>query len=426
MSEELGIKEAIKNLIQRYFALKSEEKFIHGKTKIPLNVPSYGWKEVCESLDSLLDAKVTMGEKVKVFENIFAKYIGTKHAIMVNSGSSANLLALSALSNPLVKNRLQPREEIITPAVTWATTVYPILNVGAIPVFVDIDLETFTLKPEEIEKGITPKTKAIMLVHLLGNPCEMDEIMEIAQGHDLFIIEDACEAHGAEYKGKKVGSFGNLATFSFFFAHHISTIEGGMLLTNNEEFAELAKALRVFGWIRDLKDKEKIAKDYNYIDSRYIFYNVGYNLRPTEIQGAFGIHQMKKLENYIAIRRENAEYWYKSLSHFSDYILLHKERKGTRHVWYGYPITIQPSAPFTREDLTSFLESKGVETRPIMAGNIVEQPVTRLFPYRKVGELPNSKLIMRNSFFFGNHHGISKIEREAIVVYINEFITMHT
>lgn len=421
------IKSEIKDLVCKYFSLKEQESkdFIPGKTKIPLNVPSYSYEEVCEALDSLLSAQVTMGEKVKKFESLFAEYIGVKYAIMVNSGSSANLLALSVLTNPMLRNRIQPGDEIITPAVTWATTVYPIIQVGAIPVLVDVDLETFNIKPSEIRKAITPKTRAIMLVHLLGNPCEMDEIMEIAKEHNLFVIEDACEAHGAEYKGKKVGSFGDIATFSFFFAHHISTIEGGMLLTNNEEIAELAKALRTFGWIRDLKDKDKIAQKYRYIDPRYLFYNIGYNIRPTEIQGAFGIHQIKKLESFIAIRRENAAYWYESLSQFSPYLLLHKERERTRHVWYGYPIVVKPNAPFTREELTSFLEMKGVETRMIMAGNIDEQPVMRLSPYRKVGDLPISRLIMRQAFFFGNHHGIGKEEKEAIIWYITEFFKTH-
>ena len=422
MDKRAEIKRKTKYLIREFFSEEKNVKFISGKTAIPLMVPSYGWEEVCEALDSLLDTQVTMGEKVKRFEAMFAEYIGVRFAIMVNSGSSANLLALSILTNPVPKNRIRPGDEIITPAVTWATTVYPIINCGAVPVLVDVDLGTFDISVEEIKKAITDKTRAIMPVHLLGNPCDMDKIMEIAGEHDLYVIEDACEAHGAGFKGQKVGSFGDMATFSFFFSHHISTIEGGMVLTNNEELAELAKALRVFGWVRDLKNKDEIASEYENIDPRYLFVNIGYNFRPTEMQGAFGIHQLGKLEKFIEIRRSNAQFWAERLKKFKDYLLLHSEREGTRHVWFGYPITVKPGAPFTRKELADFLEEKGVETRPIMVGNIDEQPAMRLFNYRKSGSLPNSKWITRNSFFFGNHHGIGHEEREAVAEYIEQFM----
>ena len=365
---------------------------------------------------------LTMGEKVKQFEHMFAKYIGTRFAIMVNSGSSANLLALATLTNPALGNHLKPGDEIITPAVTWATTVFPIIQFGLTPVLVDVDLDTFNLNIDEVEKAITEKTRAIMLVHLLGNPCDMGRLMEIAQRHNLFIIEDTCEAHGAEFNRRKVGSFGDLATFSFFFSHHITTIEGGMVLTNNEEFAELARALRAFGWTRELKNKDKVAEQYQDIDPKFLFVNIGYNLRPTEIQGAFGIHQLGKLDKFIEIRRENSAFWEKNLAKYQDYLLLHEGREGTKHVWFGYPITIKPEAPFTRKELVSFLSGKGLETRPIMAGNIDEQPAMKLANYRKVGNLANSRLIMRNSFFFGNHHGIGEAQRKAIIDYIDEFI----
>lgn len=419
---EIQVKDEIKDLVKDYFSQKERERFIPGKTKILLSIPSYDWEEAWEAIESILSTHVTMGEKVAQFEAMFADYIGVKYATMVNSGSSANLIALSILTNPMLKDHIQHGDEIVTPAVTWATTVFPIINCGAIPVLVDVDLDTFDINLDEVEKAITNKTKAIMPIHLLGNPCNMPRIMKIAQEHNLFVIEDACEAHGAELDGQRVGSFGDLATFSFFFSHHISTIEGGMVLTNNDELAELAKALRVFGWVRDLRDKDEVAKRHVDIDPRFLFINIGYNFRPTEIQGAFGVHQLKKLEKFIEIRRDNANFWTNNLRQYSDYLWLHREREGTRHVWFGYPITIKPDAPFTRKEMVDFLEKRDVETRPIMAGNIAEQPAMKLFPYKKVGELPNSRLIMRNSFFFGNHHGIGKEEREAIVEYIGEFI----
>ena len=423
MSERNKIKKEIRGLVEQYFTTQGKEPFIPGRTKIVLNAPPYSHEEVNEAIDSLLTTWVTMGEKVKRFEAMFADYIGVKHAVMFNSGSSANLIALAVLTNPVLKDAIQPGDEIITPAVTWATTVFPIINCGAVPVLVDIDLDTFNINPDEVEKAITNKTRAIMPVHLLGNPCHMNRIMKIAQEHNLFVIEDSCEAHGAEFNGQKVGSFGNLATFSFFFSHHITTIEGGMVLTNNEEYAELARAMRAHGWIRDLKAKNVIAKKYGGIDPRFLFINIGYNFRPTEIQGAFGIHQLKKLERFIEIRRENANFWTENLRQYSNHFSLHEERARTRHVWFGYPVTVNHGAPFSKKELVAFLEKKGVETRPIMAGNIDEQPVMKLFPYKKIGNLPNSRLIMRNSFFFGNHLGIGKEEREAIVDYIGEFMT---
>jgi CDP-6-deoxy-D-xylo-4-hexulose-3-dehydrase len=413
--------EKIKELLKEHFSQVRKERFVPGKTRIPLNIPSYGWEEVWEAIESFLDTYVVMGRKVREFENLFAEYLGVRHAVMVHSGSSANLLALSVLTSPLLPDRILPGDEIITPAVTWATTVFPILNVGAVPVLVDVDLETFDISPAEIKKAITPRTKALMPVHLLGNPCDMAAIMEIASNNKLRVIEDSCEAHGAEFSGKKVGSFGDMATFSFFFSHHISTIEGGMVVTDNDEYAELARALRVFGWVRDLKDKEKIAAGYKDIDPRYLFITAGYNLRPTEVQGAFGIHQIGKLEKFIEIRRQNARFWTDNFTKYAPQILLHEERKGTRHVWFGYPVTVRPGAPFNRDRLMSFLEAKGVETRGIMAGNIAKQPAMRHVNYRK-GELPNSEYIMRHSFFFGNHQGIGREEREAIAAYFREFM----
>jgi len=422
MSRINEIKKQIGALVEEYFTQQPKREFQTGMTKIPLMTPSYGCEEVMEAIDSLLTTQVTMGEKVRQFEAMFANYIGVNHAVMVSSGSSANLLILSVLTNPALENRIKPGDEIITPAVTWATTVWPIINCNAVPVLVDVDLETFNLNVAEIKKAITSKTKAIMPVHMLGNPCNMDKIIEIAREHNLYVIEDACEAHGAEFQGQKVGSFGDFASFSFYFSHHITTIEGGMVLTNNEELAELTKTLRVFGWVRDLKDRDRIAQKYKGIDHRYLFFNIGYNFRPTEIQGAFGIHQLKKLDKFIEIRRQNAKFWFENLSEYGNFLLLHTERKGTKHVWFGYPITVKPDAPFTREDLVNWLEEKGVETRPIMAGNIDEQPAMRLFDYRKMGDLPNSRFIMRNTLLFGSHHGITKAERGAVMSYIKEFI----
>jgi len=417
--EEIQAK--INSLVKQYFSLE-KPKFIPGKTKLPLVTPSFAAEEVNEAIDSMLTTYVTMGKKVKMFEEAFSKYIGMRNAILVNSGSSANLLALSALKNPVLQNCLKPGDEIITPATTWATTVYPINDIGAIPVFVDVDLETMNIDVEKIEDAITPKTRAIMPVHLLGNPCDIKEIMEIASSHNLIVIEDTCESYGATVKGKKVGSFGDISTYSFFFAHHITTIEGGMILTNNEDYYEVMKAMRAFGWIRDLKDKIKIAQQYKHIDSRFLFVNTGFNFRPTEIQGAFGIHQMKKLEKFIHIRIDNAKYLQKQLEPYSDYIFMQKEKPGNRHVYFAFGLVTRDTAPFTRDELTKFLEERLIETRPIEIPNIVEQPVINLLNHRVSGNLSNSNYLMKNSFFIGNNQDIGKEEREYIVNTIIEFI----
>ena len=412
----------IRPYLRKHFQLSGTE-FVPGKTRIPLTVPTYGSEEVEEAIESLLSTWVTMGAKVKKFEEAFAKYNGSTHAVMVNSGSSANLLALSVLTNPLIPNHVKKGSEIITPAVTWATTVYPIADVGCTPVLVDVDPRTFNILPEEIEKAITSDTKAIFPVHLLGGPCRIDEITKIAAGSNLHLIEDACESTGAEFQGRKVGGFGDMGTFSFFLSHHISTIEGGMIVTDNDALHEYLKAMRAFGWVRDLQNKDKFATENKTIDPRFLFVTHGYNIRPTEIQGAFGIHQIAKLDRFIEIRRRNAEYWSKKLSEYSDMIILPEEPQGTKHIYFGYHLTISPEAPFNREQLVNHLETKLIETRPVMAGNMAEQPVMRQVPHRISGTLDNSRMIMRNSFFFGNHAGIREEEREYIANSIIDFVS---
>ena len=412
----------ISRLLQQHFE-NSREEFIPGKTKISIASPTYGFAEVNEALDSLLSTWVTMGKKVKKFENSFGRYIGSKYSVMVNSGSSANLLALSILTNPKFSKRIEAGSEVLTPAVTWATTLFPIVNVNLVPSIIDVGLEDFNLDVDKLRKSITKKTKAIMPVHLLGNPANMKEIIDIAKEYDLFVIEDSCEAHGAEFNNKKIGSFGDISTFSFFLSHHISTIEGGMLLTKNEEIFELAKSMRIFGSIRDQKNKKQIAKKNPKLDPRFLFDSLGYNIRPTEIQGAFGIHQIKKLEKFIKIRTSNANFWNKKLAKFSNYLLLHSQRPNTRHAWFGYPITVRSPAPFSRDQLVNFLEKKNIETRPIMAGDITKQPAINLVKKKINRPLNNSKIIHSNSFFIGVHQGIGKIQRDYVVSVFEEFMS---
>lgn len=389
--------------------------FIIGKTPIPLSSPTYGAEEVIEALDSLLSTWVTMGPKVKAFEEMFAKYIGKWHGVMSNSGSSANLLALSCL-------QLRPGDEVITPALTWATTVWPIAQVRATPVLVDVDRTSYNISPEAIEAAITPRSMAIMPVHVLGNPCDMDAIMDIARRHHLYVIEDTCESLGATYHGRKVGSFGDLSTFSFYFSHHISTLEGGMVLTSNSIFSDICRSQRSHGWMRDLSSKAEIIAQNPTIDSRFLFPHTGYNLRPTDIQGAFGIHQLPKLEALVEARRANAAYLNEALAPYEEYLALPQEAPDVRHSYMGYPITIKEGDPFTKAQLVDFLESKGLATRPLLTGNIVHQPAMSEINYRVSGSLENAEYIHNNGFYIGPHQGIGQVEREAIVEYFQEFM----
>ena len=416
-----SVMKQISALVKDYFP--TSKNFVPGKTKISLAPePPYDSEEIIEAIDSLISTNVTMGKKVQEFEKEFANYIGVKHAVMVNSGSSANLLSLSILTNPQLKERFKPGDEIITPALSWVTTVYPIVNNGLKPVLVDVDPGTFNINPNNIEEAITEKTKGIFPIHVIGNPAEMDKIKNIAEKHKLVLIEDCCEAHGAECNQKKVGSFGDMSTFSFYLSHHMTTIEGGMLLTNNEEYYELGKALRAFGWIRDLKNKSELASRFSNIDSRFLFVNLGFNIRPTELQGSFGICQLKKLDDFIRIRRHNLDFWNKILAKYSEYIQIPQEKPNCSSVSFGYSILVKDNAPFTLKQLMDFLESKKIETRTIMSGNIVNQPVSKYIDCRISGSLTNSDKIMKNALWFANHHRIGTPEREYIAKSISEFI----
>lgn len=422
MNSEQEIKLKVQELIKRYYS-SLEQDFVPGKTKIPLAIPSFGWEEVWEVLESMLSSKVTMGEKVRQFEVQLAAYLEAKHVVMTNSGSSANLLALSALASPTLENRIKNGNEVIVPAVAWSTTLFPVLNIQAIPVLVDVDLETYNISFEQLKKAVTSKTKAVVAVHIAGNPCEMRPILDFAHKKKLFVIEDSCESLGAEIEGKKVGSFSDMATFSFFFTHQLSTIEGGAVATNNDEYADILRSLRAHGWIREMSSKKRIAKQFKHIDEAFLFYTVGFNLRPTELQGAFGMHQLKKLDDYIESRRKNAEYWLDSFSTYSRYLAIPVERDGTRHSWFSYPLLIKENAPFTKQQLVKFLRAKLIEARGVIAGgNLAEQPVMELVQHRVVGSLPNSRLVMRNSLMFGNHQDIRKEEREYIASCMRDFV----
>lgn len=417
----------IREPIEDYFheRERAEESFTPEDNSIPLNVPSFGAAEVLESLDSMLSTWVTMGDKVSKFEEEFADYLGATGGVMVNSGSSANLVALKALKNAHEGPRLEPGDEVIVPAATWSTSVAPILDVGAKPVLVDSNPETFNLDPAAVKEQITSDTKAVMAVHLLGNPADLNALQEICNDHDLILIEDCCEAHGASLDGQKVGTFGAYGTYSFFFAHHISTIEGGMVVSMDHDRIETAKPIRAHGWIREMEESDEVAAEHPDFDERFLFLEPGLNVRPTDIQGAFGIHQMDRIHDFVERRRTNAQRLNDALKSHDDVFRFQSVLNGGRHTYYGYPLLLREDAPFSRDAFTDYLEEEGIETRPIMGGNLAEHPAFSHLKDR-AGDLKTAQAIHERGVFFGNHHRMHKDHTDYIVDIVEDFLAEET
>jgi CDP-6-deoxy-D-xylo-4-hexulose-3-dehydrase len=425
--EELSKSEVLEQVsgpIQEYFrALEADATdFDPDADSIPLNVPSFGAPEVLEALESMLSTWVTMGDKVEEFERLFADYVGVQDGVMVNSGSSANLASLKALRATDLSPGLDRGDEIIVPACTWSTSVAPILDVGCRPVLTDSDPSTFNVDPERVKERITDDTAAIMAVHLLGNPADMGALQEISEDHDLALVEDCCEAHGAEYRGSKVGSFGHYGTYSFFFAHHISTIEGGLVVSPEEARTEEVKPIRAHGWIREMNRREEIAEDHPEFDDRFLFVSQGLNIRPTEIQGAFGIHQMDRIEEFVSRRRGNATSLRKRLEPYEDLFRFQEEQEGGKHSYYGFPLVVRDDSPFDRGDVTEHLEDAGIETRPIMGGNLARHPAFRQAA-ADPGALSVADGIHERGIMIGNHHRMNQDHVDHVAETIEQFVS---
>jgi CDP-6-deoxy-D-xylo-4-hexulose-3-dehydrase len=403
------IRNQVATLVEEYFALATPRP----PTDCPLSVPLYDHHEVVAALDCLLSQEVTMGARVRAFEQRFASFIGSKHAIMVNSGSSANLLALAALSSPRLNHPLRPGDEVIVPAVTWPTTVTPVLQHGCVPVLVDVDPATLNLRPETLAEALSERTRAIMPVHLLGNPVNMDRLMDFAHEHDLWVVEDTCESLGTSIGERKAGAIGHFGTFSFYFSHHITTVEGGMLVTDDDQLADLGRSIRAHGWTRDLSNRAEIERVNREIDPRFLFVNIGYNLRPMEIQGAFGDVQLNRLDEFNHSRRTNARYLLDQLGDLSDHLEFVTEQEGGRSTWFGF--TVLCRSPAVRNALMEHLEEDGIATRPIVAGNLALQPAFRDNPHRQIGDLANANRIGSCGLFIGNHPDLSHEHLEHIV-----------
>ncbi|MCL2091363.1 MAG: aminotransferase class I/II-fold pyridoxal phosphate-dependent enzyme [Micrococcales bacterium] len=408
------IKSQISGLVAEYFSLVPPLP----ADRCPLSVPLYGADEVDGALDSLLTQNVTMGAKVDEFEKAFADHVGSRHAVMVNSGSSANLLALAVLSSPGVTGALVPGDEVIVPAVTWSTTLAPIVQHGCVPVLVDIDPQTLNLRPDDLEAALSPRTRAVMPVHLLGNPVDMAPLVQFARRHDLWVVEDTCESLGSSVAGRTAGTFGHFGTYSFYFSHHITTIEGGMLVTDDDDLADLARSVRAHGWTRDMSNRAEMEAYNPTIDPRFLFVHLGYNLRPTEISAAFGLVQLKRLDQFNAARRVNAARLARAFSE-SPGLRCVTEQAGGRSTWFGFAIIADDAD--TRTRLSAHLEAAGIATRPIVAGNLASQPAFRDAPHRTVGTLPHATAIGRNGLFVGNHPNLTPEHLDHIVSTIRRF-----
>lgn len=390
---------------------------------VRLHEPTFGADEILAAVRCMLSTRVTMGEKVSRFEREFTDKFGFAHGVMNNSGSSANLLAVAALTNPQTKNHLNPGDEVIVPALAWSTTVWALIQHNLVPVVVDIDPGTLNIDPNEIERAVGPRTRAVMVVHVYGNPCEMDSITDMCNRHHLSLIEDCCEALGASYKNISVGRFGKAASFSFYFSHHITTFEGGICVSDDDELAEMMRILRSHGWIRNNERGEKYTEKYPEIDPRFLFVNLGYNLRPMEFQAAVGSVQLPKLNSFVNTRRENAAHWLRDLARFGGVFSFQQEMRKGRHSWFGFPITVKDGAPFTVKQARDFLARNNIETRPIICGNIARQPGLKLYKHRVVGDLRHSDKVMRDSFTFGNHQAVDANARQYVTAKIEEFMS---
>ena len=387
---------------------------------IKYNLASDSWdgEEISAINDVIKSNRYTMGPKVKKFEDEFASHFNSDYAIMVNSGSSANLLMIASLFYSKEYD-LKEGDEVIVPAVSWSTTYYPVHQYGLKLIFVDIDRNTLNISSEEIKKAISPKTKVIFAVNLLGNPCEFDEIIRICKKNNIILIEDNCESLGAKYQEKFTGTCGIMGSFSFFFSHHLQTMEGGMILTNDKNLYELCVSLRAHGWIRDLPDDNSIEKKTgNSFHDSFNFVTPGYGIRPLEMSGAIGSVQLQKLPILISNRKKNATI-FKSLFENEPNISIQQETEVSS--WFGFSLLLTNKLSSFRDDLINILMENNIECRPIVAGNFTKNPVIKFMDYDICGKLSASDEIDKNGFFVGNDFRDLKNEIHYLHDLIKDF-----
>ncbi len=388
--------------------------------QVRLHESTIGEEEIQAVIDVMRSGQVTSGAKVKEFEKAFPG----KHAVMCNSGSSANLLAIAALCDPATPNRLTRGDGVIVSALSWSTTVWPLVQYGLIPIIVDIDPKTLNMDVAEVKKALSKKPRAIMPVHVYGNPCDMQSLWGIAKDYSLVVIEDCCEALGAEYYDDEppVGSGTQLATYSFYFSHHITTVEGGMVITDSEYIDRTLRILRSHGWIRDVEDNQSYQDAYPDIDPRFLFVGAGYNLRSTEMSAAMGLVQLPKLAGFVATRRAAAKLLIQAFEPYADWLMWQHETPNGCSSWFGFPIVIKDDAPFTAKQMRRAFDKAGIETRPIICGNIARQPGIFHYPYRIIGDLPNATRAMTNGLVISCHQGVDAAACDYVRDVLDKFM----
>jgi CDP-6-deoxy-D-xylo-4-hexulose-3-dehydrase len=418
----------------RAFAEKSLQKseFIPGESAVPVSGKVLDADDLVALVDSSLDGWLTAGRFTRDFERELAKFVGARSALFVNSGSSANLVALSGLTSPkLGKKALKAGDEVLTVAMGFPTTVNPILQNGLKPVVVDVELETYDAKADMLREAVGPKTRAIMMAHTLGNPFDLDTVQALCKEHDLWLIEDSCDALGATYRGQRTGSFGDTATVSFYPAHHMTTGEGGAVFVKSPLVKKQVESFR--DWGRDCYcetgQDDTCAKRFGWklgdlpegYDHKYTYSHIGYNLKATDMQAALGLTQMKKLDGFIAARNKNFNYLYSRLNGVEG-LIMPKATEHSEPSWFGFPITLDPKHSVNREELLRFLDSKKIGTRLMFAGNILKQPAYKDVDFRVVGDLTNTDIVMMRTFWVGVYPGLTEPMLDYIVENIIEFV----
>jgi len=429
------LREEILTLVSEYAqsSFENEKQFIPGETPVPVSGKMIGKEEIQYSIDACLDGWFTIGRFAERFEKEFSNFMEQRFCMLTNSGSSANLLAISALTSPQLKERqLKKGDEVITVAAGFPTTVNPIIQNGLIPVFVDVNLDDYGIDIEAMEKAWSPRVKAIMLAHTLGNPFNIKKVKEFVNKHNLWFIEDCCDAVGSKYNGHMVGTFGDIATVSFYPAHHITMGEGGAVLTKNAKLKKIIESFRDWGrdcWCDPGKDNtcgKRFEWQYNELpygfDHKYIYSHIGYNLKITDMQAAIGFAQLKKLNKFVEMRNTNYKFLYENLQSLSQFLYFLKPSEHSIPSWFGFPIMVKSDCPLNRNQIIKYLDAKKIGTRLLFGGNIIKQPAFKEVNYRQVGELDNTNKIMRDVFWIGVQPSLTENMKKFMVNELSKIL----